>query len=116
MGCFGDMEATKKVDSTQTTAPPEWVQAAGQDNYARAKAYFDQGYTPYTGDRVAPLSANEKTASDLIATTAATPNPWSGTAANAFQSYGAAPGYNYNFNTITDQNGPLGSTQGYMDP
>jgi hypothetical protein len=118
MGCFGDMEPTKKVDSTgtSTTAAPQWVQDAGQQNYNQARSILDQGYQPYTGEMVAPLSANEQTASGLVAKAAATGNPYASTAATDFTNYGAAPKTNYSFNTVADQNGPLGTTQSYMDP
>lgn len=120
MGCFGDMTPVKQVDSTSngtsTTAAPQWVQDAGQQNYTQARSILDQGYQPYTGQMVAPLSTNEKTASGLIANAAATPNPYASTAAGDFTNYGAAPATKYNFNTVADQNGPLGTTQSYMDP
>lgn len=118
MGCFGDMEPTKSVDSTSTstTTAPQWVNDAGQANYTQARSVLDQGFVPYTAPRVAPLSTNEQTASDLIAKTASSGNPYDSTAAGDFTNYGAAPTTQYNFNTVADQNGPLGTTQSYMDP
>lgn len=114
--CFGGMDPTKQVDTTGTTAPPDWVQSAGQSNYNTAKGILSQGFQPYTGQMTAPLSGNEQTASNLIASTAASPNPYSSTAAADYTTYGNTPGFNYNFNTVADQNGPLGTTQSYMNP
>lgn len=118
MGCFGDMEDTKKVQSTstQTTSPPQWVEDAGKSNYDLAKSILDQGFVPYTGTRVAGLSNNEQAANDLISSTAATGNPYAGTAANAYTTYGNTPGYQYDYSTVIDENGPLGSISSYMDP
>lgn len=120
MKCFGDMEPTKQVDSTTnsvgTTSPEDWMKAAGQQNYTQARSILDQGFQPYTGEMVAPLSQNEQTASDLIASKAATSNPYEATAAKDFTDYGSAPATKYNFNTVADQNGPLGTTQSYMNP
>lgn len=118
MGCFGDMEATKQVatQTKQTTSPPSWVEAAGQENYNLAKAILNQGFVPYTGQRVAPLSGNEQAARDLIGTTAASGNPYSGTAADRINQYGTAPGFQYDFSTVVNDNGPLGSVSSYMDP
>lgn len=132
MGCFGSMEPTKEVASNKnttsntssntaanmnsTTGPAEWIQNAGQDNFNLARQILDQGFQPYGGSRVAPLSRNEQTASDLVYGRAGSGNPWEGAAADAFKGYGAAPGYNYNFSGVMDPNGPLGSVQSYMNP
>lgn len=116
MGCFGDMEETKRKESTSTVSPPSWVQQAGQENYNLAKSILDRGFVPYTGERIAPLSGNERAAGDLVARTAASPNPYTNDMERAFGAYGAAPAFNYDFNTIVDQSGPLGSIDSYMDP
>lgn len=116
MGCFGDMTPTKQVDTTQTTSPPDWVQQAGQANYNIAKSILDQGFVPYTGQLTAPLSQNEKAASNLVATTAASGNPYLSTTEQALTGAGQAPAYSYDFSTVVDPNGPLGAISDYMDP
>ena len=118
MGCFGDMTPTKDVATTtsSTTAPPSWVQSAGQDNYTQARGVLDAGFVPYTGEKTAPLSSDEIAAGNLVDKTAATTNPYAGQSASDFNQYGSTPGYNYNFSTVVDPNGPLGSVQSYMDP
>lgn len=118
MGCFGDMEPTKQVGttSTSTVAPPSWVQEAGKSNYDLAQSILTKGYVPYDGTRVAPLSSDEVAAGNLVRTTAATGNPYQDEAASILQSYGSAPGFNYNFNTVVDPNGPLGPVSSYMNP
>jgi hypothetical protein len=122
MGCFGDMEATKKVDSTQNTASNSsmnyapWYEAAGKDNYDLARSVLGQGFQRYDGELTAQLSNNEKMASDMIAKKAASGNAYQDTAAGDFKSYGSAPAKQYTFNTVADQNGALGTTQSYMNP
>lgn len=130
--CFGDMTPTRSTDSggfsttasagntnttgTSTTGAPQWVQDAGQQNYNQARSILNGGFQSYGGEMTAPLSGNERTASNLIASAADTKNPYAATAATDFTNYGAAPGFNYNFNTVADQHGPLGTTQNYMNP
>jgi hypothetical protein len=116
MGCFGDMEATKQVDSSSVSGPPAWVRQAGQDNYNLAKSILDAGYQPYTGDRVADLSSKEAQAGDLLTNAASSGNPYANTAEQAFNQYGAAPGAKFDFSTVVDNNGPLGSIASYMSP
>jgi hypothetical protein len=118
MGCFGDMEPTKQkqTTSTSTVSPPSWVQSAGQQNYERASSILDRGYVPYGGTRVAPLSGDEVTAGNLVRSTAAAGNPYQDEAASLLRGYGQAPKFNYDFNTIVDESGPLGSIQSYMNP
>lgn len=118
MGCFGSMEATKEVNTSQkqTTSPPKWVEDAGKGNYELARSILDKGFVPYTGTRVAPLSDNERTAGDLIAATAGSGNPYSGTAASRYNTYGTTPAFQYDYSTVVNDNGPLGTVQSYMDP
>ncbi len=115
MGCFGDMETVKETNSTQTTKLPDWVNQAGRENYELARELLSGGYKPYTGDRVAGLSGNEQAAIDLIGGVPRS-NQYHGDAASAFQNYGSAPGFQYDFNTVVDENGPLGSISSYMNP
>jgi len=118
MGCFGDMEATKQVTSntTQKTSPPGWVQEAGKSNYDLARSILDQGFVPYDKSRVAPLSSDEIAAGNLIRTTAGSPNPYQDDAASILKNYGSAPGFNYDWSSVVDENGPLGSIQNYINP
>lgn len=116
MGCFGDMEDTKKTTQSSTVSPPKWVEDAGKSNYDLARGVLDNGFQSYGGQMVAPLSGNEKTASDLVARLAGSSNPYAGAAESAYTTSGAAPAYQYSFNTVVDPNSPLGGIEGYMDP
>lgn len=118
MGCFGDMEATKQVATTSssTTAPPAWVQEAGQQNYNQARGVLDQGFVPYTGNMIAPLSSDEIAAGNLVRNTAATPNPYLPQTESNLTQYGAAPATQYDWSKVTDPNGPLGPMSDYMSP
>lgn len=120
MGCFGDMTAVKNEKANTTghsvTGPDQWVQDAGQQNYNQARDILNQGFVPYTGEMVAPLAGDETKASNILNTRADAGNPYESDAAGAFRGYGAAPATQYNFNTVADQNGPLGTTQSYMNP
>lgn len=116
MGCFGDMETTAQSTSSSTTSPPSWVETAGQQNYNQARSILDQGYQPYGGDRVAPLSSDEIAAGNLVRNKAATGNPYQAEAAGSLQNYGSAPGYQFDWNSVIDEKGPLGSIQNYINP
>jgi hypothetical protein len=136
--CFGEMEPTKEVAKTSnsttntnstntmnsgtTTAGltesmlPAWVTASGRVNYDLAKQILDSGYKPYDGTRVAPLSADEQTAGGMVRTAAGAPNPYKTEAENLLRTSGSTPGFNYGFNTIVDESGPLGQFSAYMNP
>lgn len=118
MGCFGDMEPTKQVTSTstKTTSPPAWVEDASKANYGLARSVLDAGFQPYTGEMVAPLSGNESAASDMIAKLAGTTAPNLATSTDRLSSAGTAPGFKYDYSTVVNDKGPLGSVQSYMDP
>lgn len=120
MGCFGDMTPTKQTDSTssgvQTLKLPDWVSQGGQTNYDMAKQIQGAGFQPYTGQQVAPLSSNEIAAGNLVSKTAATNDPNLGYENDALKTAGSAPAQKYNFNTVTDQGGPLGATSNYINP
>lgn len=117
MGCFGDMTPTKQVASTSTSTvkPPQWVEDASRSNYDLARSVLDRGYQPYTGEMVAPLSGNERSASDLIAKLSGS-SPNIGTTTDRLSSVGNAPAFKYDFSTVVNDNGPLGSVASYMDP
>jgi hypothetical protein len=52
--------------STQTNQIPQWVQDAGQDTYNNvAKPAAAQTYTPYTGEQVAPINAQQQSAFNM---------------------------------------------------
>lgn len=119
--CFGGMETTKEVNktgtsnstSTSTTGLPDWVKSAGQDNYNFARQLLGQGYQPYTGPRVAPLSANEKLAGSIVRSNAVGGNPYERETEALTRMYGNAPAV---WSSVIDENGPLGSIQNYMNP
>jgi hypothetical protein len=50
----------KKPKTKQTRKVPKWVESAAKDTLSTAQRVADTPYTPYTGQRVAPLSANEQ--------------------------------------------------------
>lgn len=118
MGCFGDMGKTseKHTTSTKQTILPDWVTSAGQENYEKAASALGQGYQAYGGDRIAGLSSDEIAAGNIIRDAASSGNPYAADAASAFQSYGGASPYQFDFNTIMDESGPLGSISSYMNP
>jgi hypothetical protein len=119
MGCFGDMEETKKVakNTTQTTSPPEWVESASKHNYDLASKILSQGFQPYTGQMVAPLSDNERAAGDMVAQLAGTggASPNLGTSTQRISDAGVAPAFNYDFSTVVDPS-LIGSIDSYMSP
>lgn len=72
--CFGNMEETKQVNSTSTL--PGYLQGAVEKNIGLASSFADKPFEAYTGERVAPLTANQQDAFSLIREIAGTPNPY----------------------------------------
>lgn len=72
MGCFGDMEATKR----QTTSLPGYLQTAAQSNVSNATNVASRPFQAYTGEMTAPLTQNQKDAFGLIKSIAGTSNPY----------------------------------------
>ena len=68
MGCFGST-TTNSNTGTVTQSVPAWVDAAGQKAYSAAQNFYDQPYQPYTGNRVAPLTAGQNSAISTAAGT-----------------------------------------------
>lgn len=66
----------KKKTQTQTYAPPSWVEGGAQDAMAIGRRIGSQAYTPYAGERVAPLSANEQQGIDMASQTAGASQPY----------------------------------------
>lgn len=89
MNCFGDMEATKQVSTTQ--ALPSWMQSAAQQNIDLASDFAAKPYEAYTGDRVAPLTSNQNDAFGLIKNIAGSSNPYLSDIEGLYKSFGSAP-------------------------
>ena len=47
----------KKETTTRTYTPPSWVEGGARQAVGLGRKIGSQEYTPYTGERVAPLSA-----------------------------------------------------------
>lgn len=99
---------------------PAWVDAASQKNYADMSALAEKPYQPFTGDRVAGLTAGEQAAPGILGQGMATTNGALGTALGAAQgATGFKPGQ------VTAPTGPgnvtagsflSGDIQKYMQP
>jgi hypothetical protein len=116
--CFGEMDTTKQTDTTGSTKIkiPDWMRDAGEDNYNWAKEALTRGFQPYEGQRVVGQNGDELAAAGMIRNTASGLNPFSGYAKNAFQTYGTSSPFDFDFNTIVDEKGPLGTIESYMNP
>jgi hypothetical protein len=68
MGSFfsGKQKSTTTSNSTQTPTFPDWLSSVMQSTVGSAAGLASQPYTPYIGERVAGLSADEQAAFDLV--------------------------------------------------
>lgn len=66
----------KKKTQTQTYTPPSWVEQASQQAIGIGQRIANTEYTPYTGERVAALSANEQQGIDMASRTAGASQPY----------------------------------------
>lgn len=112
MGCFGDMETV----GSKTQSVPTWMKQMGRQIMGHGWKDYERGFTPYGNDMVANLSDEERRATSMIRKQAGQDNPFAGETASNLRTYGNTPGFGYQFHGVTDENGPLGSIQGYMDP
>lgn len=70
------MGGKKKKKQTQTYNPAGYVEGASQQAIEIGQRIGGQQYTPYSGERVAPLSANEQMGIDLAASSAGSAQPY----------------------------------------
>lgn len=114
--CFGNQVQTEQ--KTTNTTLPSYLSDAAQKNVANAGAVTSTPYQPYTGEMTAPLSANQNTATSMIQGAAATPNPYTGQAADAYSNLTTAPAQSISAPSIlgggTDVNNSTISD--YMNP
>ena len=74
---------SKKTKNTQTYTPPKNVEAGANKAIEIGTRIANQEYSPYSGERVAPLSANEQQGIDMASRTAGASQPY----------YAASAGY-----------------------
>lgn len=77
-GIFGSNDTTTK------STVPGYLKDASQDITARAAAIADRPYTPYTGERFAPLHQNQYAAADLASNFAGNGQNWINQAADLY--------------------------------
>jgi len=70
------MGGKKKTVSTQTYRPPGYIEDTARSAVGVANRIANQTYTPYTGERVAGLSANERQGMDMARDTAGAAQPY----------------------------------------
>lgn len=61
----GLYQGSKPATSSVKQELPEWYTKGSQEALALAKQYADKGFEPYTGEAIAPLSANENAAIEM---------------------------------------------------
>ena len=113
--CFGNQVQTEK--KTTDTTLPSYLSNAAQQNVANAAALTSQPFQDYTDPRVAGLTDAQKQATSMIQG-AATPNPYTGQAQDAYGRLISAPAQSISAPSIigggTDVNNS--TIQDYMNP
>ncbi len=66
MGIFDSFFSPGSSETTTKVEIPKWIEDAGKENYDFAKSIGDQGFTPYTGENVAGMTANQTDAMSMI--------------------------------------------------
>ena len=109
----GKKTTTTSDQKTQaTTQLPAWMTQGGQELYGEAKAASDANpVQAYTGERVAPLAANQQQAGDLAARAAGAWQPQMSIASRMAMRSGAAPASSVNPATFD-----AAAAGRYMDP
>lgn len=113
--CFGNTVTSTKDTSTTL---PSYLSNAAQTNVANAGAVTSAPYQPFTGQTTAPLTANQNTATSMIQGAAATPNPYTGTAAGAYTNLTTAPAQSISAPSILGGGTNVNNTSisDYMNP
>lgn len=105
---------------SQTTSSniPQWVTDAGKDIYGKAKTFYESGYTPYSGQRVADLSGDQTAAFNAMRDYFAGggSSGMNQEAANLFRASANAPAQNISTERVIDTNGRLGDMSAYINP
>lgn len=114
--CFGNQVQTEK--KTTDTTLPAYLSNAAQTNVANAGAVTSQPFTPYTAPRVAGLTDSQNTATSMIAGAAATPDPYTGQARDAYGNLISAPAQSVTPASILGGGKTVGNTtiSDYMNP
>jgi hypothetical protein len=116
--CFGAMGKTGRTvtDTTSQTRPDAWAVDAGRGLFGRGLNFLNQGYQQYQGDRVANMSPYEQRAGGMISRMAGSGNPYQNEQQGMLRGYAGAGPQQFDFNTVVDEKGPLGSIKSYMNP
>lgn len=85
MGCFGDSEETGR--KTTTNALPAYLENAAQNAVGRATTASYKPFQAYTGEKVAPLTANQNDAFGLIKSIAGSSNPYLSDIESLYQNF-----------------------------
>jgi hypothetical protein len=104
--------------TTTSTNIPQWVTEAGKDIYGKAKSFYESGYTPYSGQRVADLSADQAAAFDAMRSyfEGGGSSGMNAEAANLFRQAASAPAQSVSTERIVDTGGRLGALDAYINP
>lgn len=75
-GLVGKLFGSKGSTTTSENQLPEWLDKASQGAIGRAETLSNRAYTPYSGDRFAPLTDREQRAQGLADTSVGQYAPW----------------------------------------
>jgi hypothetical protein len=101
--CFGNTQTQQQ--NTNYTPNPQ-VQSAADQSLSFAQNLQNQGYTAYSGPRVAPFSPLQEAGFGDAFGAVAGSNPYYQTSADYINNYATAPGTAVNPNTIASAMGP----------
>lgn len=99
-----------------TNSVPKWIEDAGKNIYSKASAFYDKGYTPYKGNRVAAFNPTQTTAFAQIGNNANYDTAdqqqaidWTKDAHSMVPSIA-------DVGRVVDENGALGKISDYVNP
>lgn len=82
---------SQQTISSQTATLPSWLNGASEQAVQQGEALSTRAYTPYTGQAVAPLSANEQTAANNAGSMSTAYQPLIASGGQAFNSKNLQP-------------------------
>lgn len=117
---------TQQSSQSQTTSNPDYVNTAAENLVNIGQDVGNSSYTPYTGQMVAPTTADQNNAFQMIRNLIAGAPQIGSEVIQGARNYGAAPAQSVTPHTVTgqqvgtervvDENGRLGAIADYINP
>lgn len=113
MGCFGGT-----TEKTQTSSLPDYLESAARSNVANAVDFGNKPFTPYEGEKTAPLTNDQNSAFDMIRSIAGTNNPYLSDVESLYKTFSNTPASSVSAPSILGGGTDVNSStiQDYMSP